>query len=283
METFAYLASALIGLSLGLIGGGGSIMTVPVLVYLFGVSPMMATSYSLFIVGSTSMVGAFSNYWKGFVNIKTALLFGISSISTVFLTRKFIIPAIPAHIATIAGFSISQNMLTMVLFAVLMVLAATAMIRSGMVQRADASDGSQTAENFSAANEASDESKPVDLPKLLMYGIAIGLATGILGAGGGFLLIPTLVLLVGLPMKEAIGTSLLIIALNSLIGFTGDLGHFIMDWVFLLKITGIAIIGIFIGGYLNKKIDGARLKKGFGIFVLVMGIYIILRELILKH
>lgn len=283
METFAYLASALIGLSLGLIGGGGSIMTVPVLVYLFGVSPIMATSYSLFIVGSTSMVGAFSNYWKGFVNIKTALLFGISSISTVFLTRKFIIPAIPAHIATIAGFSISQNMLTMVLFAVLMVLAATAMIRSGMVQRADASDGSQTAENFSAANEASDESKPVDLPKLLMYGIAIGLATGILGAGGGFLLIPTLVLLVGLPMKEAIGTSLLIIALNSLIGFTGDLGHFIMDWVFLLKITGIAIIGIFIGGYLNKKIDGARLKKGFGIFVLVMGIYIILRELILKH
>lgn len=283
METFAYLASALIGLSLGLIGGGGSIMTVPVLVYLFGVSPMMATSYSLFIVGSTSMVGAFSNYRKGFVNIKTALLFGISSISTVFLTRKFIIPAIPAHIATIAGFSISQNLLTMVLFAVLMVLAATSMIRSGMVRRADASDGSQTAENFSAANEASDESKPVDLPKLLMYGIAIGLATGILGAGGGFLLIPTLVLLVGLPMKEAIGTSLLIIALNSLIGFTGDLGHFIMDWVFLLKITGIAIIGIFIGGYLNKKIDGARLKKGFGIFVLVMGIYIILRELILKH
>ena len=114
------------------------------------------------------------------------------------------------------------------------------------------------------------------------YGIAIGLATGILGAGGGFLLIPALVLFVGLPMKRAIGTSLLIIALNSLIGFTGDLGHFNIDWLFLGKITAIAIAGIFIGGYLGKKIDGSKLKKGFGWFVLAMGIYIIIKELLLK-
>lgn len=292
METFAYLASAFIGLSLGLIGGGGSIMTVPVLVYLFGVSPILATSYSLFIVGSTSMVGAFNNYKKGFVNIKTALLFGISSISTVFLTRKFIIPAIPAHIATIGSFTVTQNMLTMVLFAVLMVVAATAMIRSGRQSEETLCESALSEfetddkealriEGILAASFLND--KAVDLPKLLLFGVAIGLATGILGAGGGFLLIPTLVLLVKLPMKNAIGTSLLIIALNSLIGFTGDLGHFTIDWFFLFKITVIAIIGIFAGGYINQKVDGARLKKGFGIFVLVMGIYIILRELVFKH
>lgn len=124
--------------------------------------------------------------------------------------------------------------------------------------------------------------RPIDLPRLLFYGIGIGLATGILGAGGGFLLIPTLVLLVGLPMKEAIGTSLLIIALNSLIGFTGDLGHYSMNWFLLIKITAIAIMGIIAGGYLNRKIPADRLKKGFGILVLVMGIYIILCELIFK-
>jgi uncharacterized membrane protein YfcA len=266
MEIFAYIASAFIGISLGLIGGGGSIMTVPVLVYLFGTSPLLATSYSLFVVGSTSLVGAFNNYRKGFVSIKTALLFGLTSITTVFLTRKFIIPAIPRHILQIGNFELTENILTMVLFAVLMVAASTAMIRSS---------GKKEEKEL-----VSDQK--LNLPKLLLYGIAIGFATGLLGAGGGFLLIPTLVLLVGLPMKEAVGTSLLIIALNSLIGFTGDLGHFAINWLFLSKITSIAILGIFVGGYLNRKIDGAKLKKGFGYFVLVMGIYIIVRELILK-
>ena len=116
----------------------------------------------------------------------------------------------------------------------------------------------------------------------MSYGIVIGLATGLLGAGGGFLLIPTLVLLVKLPMKEAIGTSLLIIALNSLIGFTGDLGHFTIDWFFLFKVTCIAIAGIFIGGFISKKISGNKLKKGFGWFVLIMGIYIIIHETLVK-
>ena len=267
MEFIAYLASVLIGVSLGLIGGGGSIMTVPVLVYLFGTSPLLATSYSLFVVGSTSLVGAASNYRKGFVSIKTAILFGLCSITTVFLTRKFIIPVIPKEIIKIGSFELTENILTMVLFAILMVIAASAMIRS-----------SKQKETVEIAIE-----KKLNIPKLLGFGVAIGLATGILGAGGGFLLIPTLVLLVRLPMKEAVGTSLLIIALNSLIGFTGDLGHFAINWLFLLKITSIAIAGIFIGGYLSTKTDGTKLKKGFGWFVLAMGIFIICRELILKN
>ena len=265
MEIIAYLCSAFIGISLGLIGGGGSIMTVPVLVYLFGTSPLLATSYSLFIVGSTSLVGAISNYQKGLVCIKTAFLFGLSSITTVFLTRKLIIPIIPKHIAHIGSLDVSENILTMVLFAVLMVMAATAMIRKDK-QRFEDNAGE----------------KQLHLPTLLGYGIVIGLATGILGAGGGFLLIPALVLLVGLPMKQAVGTSLLIIALNSLIGFIGDLGHFAIDWFFLFKVTLIAVAGIFLGNYVGKHIDGSKLKKGFGWFVLVMGFYILIKELLLK-
>lgn len=258
-----YIAALFIGISLGLIGGGGSILTVPVLVYLFGVNPVLSTSYSLFVVGSTSLVGAFNSYLKGLVRIKTALLFGLSSITTVFLTRKFLIPLIPEHIATFGGFNITEPIVTMVLFAILMVVASISMIRERKQKKEDSDTGN----------------RKVNLPKLLMYGVAIGIATGVLGAGGGFLLIPTLVLLVKLPMKEAVGTSLLIIALNSLIGFTGDLGHFTMNWFFLLKITTIAIAGIFAGGLIGKKIAGDKLKKGFGWFVLIMGIYILSREI----
>ncbi len=264
MEIWGYFASALIGISLGLVGGGGSILTVPVLVYLFGINPVLSTSYSLFVVGSTSLVGAFNNYRKGLVSIKTALLFGISSITTVFLTRKFIIPHIPRNIATIGSWHISQALLTMILFAILMLIASLSMMKS------------KTAEDKIELKA----NNPVDLPKLLAFGVGIGLATGILGAGGGFLLIPTLVLLVKLPMKQAIGTSLLIIALNSLVGFTGDIGHFNIDWFFLIKVTSIAIFGIFIGGLISKKISGEKLKKGFGWFVLFMGIYIIIKEVV---
>ncbi|HEX9511184.1 MAG TPA: sulfite exporter TauE/SafE family protein [Puia sp.] len=261
-----YIASALIGISLGLIGGGGSILTVPVLVYLFNIHPTLATSYSLFVVGSTSLVGAYTNHRKGLVNIKTGLLFGISSITTVFLTRKLLLPAIPQTIA-VGHITVSRSFLTMVLFAVLMLPASLSMIKNGQT-----------------------EPKPEDrlanpgnrLAKLLFYGILVGIVTGLLGAGGGFLLIPTLVLLVGLPMKEAIGTSLFIIALNSLIGFTGDIGHFKIDWLFIGTITLIAIAGIITGGMLAKTISGEKLKKSFGWFVLSMGIYIIIKEVWLK-
>ena len=257
-----YLAAALIGVSLGLIGGGGSILTMPVLVYLFRVSPALATSYSLFVVGSTSLVGAFNNYKKGFVSVKTALLFGLSSIVTVFITRKFIMSALPEKLI-IGSITVTESFLIMSVFAVLMVFASVSMIKNKTEEKTD----------------VIIEDK-INLLKLFFYGIFVGIVTGLLGAGGGFLLIPALVLLGNIPMKEAIGTSLLIIALNSLIGFIGDLGHFQIDWFFLSKITLIAVAGIFAGGYVGKKISGEKLKKAFGWFVLVMGIYIIVRELI---
>jgi len=265
MQILGFFLAALVGVSLGLIGGGGAILTVPILVYVLGINPVLATSYSLFIVGSTSMAGAFNNYRKGLVNVKTALLFGLSSISTVFLTRKFLLPAIPEVVFSYGHVQISQSMATMLLFAILMLMASIVMIRN-------------KEENNSPIAAVSEVSS-VQLPKLLCYGIFIGLATGFLGAGGGFLIIPALVLLLKMPMKQAIGTSLLIIALNSLIGFAGDAGHFMINWKFLLIITIIAIAGIFVGGFLAKKMDGNKLKKAFGWFVLLMGVYIIVKEL----
>lgn len=265
MVIAGFIAAILIGLSLGLIGGGGSILTVPVLVYIFGVNPVLATSYSLLIVGATSLVGAASNFRKKQVSVSTTLLFGFSSITTVFLTRKYLIPNIPDHLFYIGSFEVTHAILTMLLFAALMVPASLSMIRSGKTSDLPVE---KTAGKF-------------QMGKLLFLGMLIGIVTGLLGAGGGFLLIPTLVIVVGLPMKKAIGTSLLIIALNSLLGFTGDLGHFDIDWRFLFEIMAMAIIGIIIGSALNKKIKAESLKKGFGWFVLIMGIYIIIKELFL--
>ena len=260
---FGYFLTLIIGVSLGLIGGGGSILMVPLLAYFFKIDAVQSTSYSLFIVGTASLAGAYLNWRKGEINIKTALLFGITSIATVFVTRKFILPAIPLHIATIGNIEISKQMLTMVVFALLMLGASVSMIRSGRKKII-----------------ASDPITRINLSHLVVYGIAIGLVTGFLGAGGGFLLIPALVLIFRLPMKEAVGTSLLIIALNSLIGFTGDIGQFNINWKFLLIMSAVTIGGIIIGTRLAGFIHGHRLKTSFGWLVLIMGIYILIKEVL---
>lgn len=263
MEIFGYIASLIIGISLGLIGGGGSILTVPVLVYLFGVEPVLATAYSLFIVGSTSLVGAFPKYKLGLINIRTAIIFGIPSIVAVFATRKFIVPQIPDVVFNIDGFAVTKSLLTMLLFAVLMVGASVSMIKI----------------KKNVVEQRTSAKQKFNYPLILVEGIIVGVLTGLVGAGGGFLIIPALVLLSKLPMKHAVGTSLLIIAAKSLIGFTGDLSIYTMDWTLLSIITAIAIAGIFLGNWLSHRVSSEKLKKGFGWFVLVMGIYIIIKEL----
>lgn len=263
MEITGYSASVLIGISLGLIGGGGSILTVPVLVYLFSIDTVLANTYSLFVVGSTSLIGSFSYFKKGLVDIKTALFFGFPSVIAVFLTRHYILPAIPEHVMDVGDFEISRSILLMVFFAVLMVFASYSMIKK------DREDN--------AAN-----TKATKTSWIIAQGVVAGLVTGLIGAGGGFLIIPALVNLLRLSMKTAIGTSLVIIAVNSLMGFSFSLGHYPIDWEFLLTVSLIAIVGIFIGTYLSTKIDGKKLKPAFGWFVLVMGIYILIKETILK-
>jgi uncharacterized membrane protein YfcA len=195
MEIAGYIASLVIGISLGLIGGGGSILTVPVLVYLFRIEPILATAYSLFIVGFSSLVGTYPKFKEGMVNMRTAVVFGIPSIAAVFATRKYIIPLIPEDIFSIGDFVVTRNILLMVLFAILMVFASVSMIL----------------EKSRPQQEAPVKQK-FNYPLILVEGAFVGMLTGLVGAGGGFLIIPALVLLSKLPMKQAIGTSLLIIA-----------------------------------------------------------------------
>jgi len=264
MNIAGYIASVLIGISLGLIGGGGSILTVPVLVYLFGIDAVLATVYSLFIVGVTSSVGTLSYFKKRLVDIRTALVFGIPSVAAVFLTRNYIVPAIPQQIFSIGGFTVTKSNLLMLLFAVLMIAAAYSMVRK---RSATTDDSPRPQSNY---------------PLMFLQGVLVGIATGFIGAGGGFLIIPALVNLLKMPMKNAIGTSLMIIAINSLTGFTFSLSHTGIQWSLLISITAIAISGILIGSYLATKIDGKKLKPAFGWFVLIMGIYIILKETVFK-
>ncbi|HSL89332.1 MAG TPA: sulfite exporter TauE/SafE family protein [Ignavibacteriaceae bacterium] len=264
MELLGYIAAILIGISLGLIGSGGSILTVPVLVYLLNVDPVTATAYSLFIVGLTSLVGSASYMQKDLVSYKTAIVFSVPSFIAVFITRKFILPAIPDIIFTIGDFLFTKDLFVMIFFAVLMILAAISMIKNNKPDI--------------IVNEQS-----FNYPLIMVEGFIVGILTGLVGAGGGFLIIPALVLLAKLPMKIAVGTSLLIIAAKSLIGFTGDLGiQREINWGLLFLVSLLAVSGIFAGSYLSKFISSQKLKPAFGWFVMLMGVYIIGKELILQ-
>jgi uncharacterized membrane protein YfcA len=264
MEIIGYISSILIGISLGLIGSGGSILTVPVLVYLFSVDAVAATASSLFIVGFTSAVGSVGYFRKGLVNIKTALVFGVPSIVAVFLTRAYIVPAIPKEVFSVGDFVVTKSILLLLLFAILMVAASYSMIKKDKKKK-----------------EENTGPQKFNYPVILFEGAIVGVVTGLVGAGGGFLIIPALVLLSKLPMKEAVGTSLVIIAAKSLIGFFGEGSETVINWGLLAMVTTFATTGIFIGLYLSKKIDGAKLKPIFGWFVLIMGIYIIIKETLL--
>ena len=261
LEILGYFGALIIGVVLGLIGGGGSILTVPVLVYLLAINPVTATAYSLFVVGASALVGAFKNMQKKLVDFRTAIVFSIPAFIAVYATRKYMVPAIPESLFSIGGFEITKNIGIMLFFAIIMILASVSMIRENGKKKADA------------------EKVSYNYPLIIIEGIVVGVLTGIVGAGGGFLIIPALVLLAKLPMKKAVATSLLIIAIKSLIGFIGDVQNMNIDWIFLAIFTGLSVVGMFVGIYLNKFIDGKKLKKGFGWFVLLMGVYIIWAEI----
>ncbi len=264
MDNFlGYAVSALIGVSLGLIGGGGSIIAVPMLVYLFHIEPVFATAYSLVIVGSTSLVGSIRSSLNKMVDLKTAFLFSTPSLVAIYLTRHFFLPHIPPKIFSAGAFTLSKDTMLMIFFSVLMIIASVKMIMSKIVE---IEEGSEI---------------QFDYIKMSIQAIILGIVTGIIGAGGGFLIIPALVLFAGLGMKKAIGTSLVIITINSLSGFLGDLGTGIqLNYPLVAAISGFAITGVFIGTYLSRFIDGSNLKKGFGWFALAMALVILSKELI---
>ena len=262
-EIIGYFGALLVGLVLGLIGGGGSILTVPILVYFLGFNPIIATGYSLFVVGSSALVGTFKNIKQNQIDFKTAIVFAIPSIITVFMVRSLVIPNLPETIFSIGDFRFTNALFIMLLFALIMLLAGWSMIKSKALPEDEAIKEFDNNHYFAIGTQA----------------IGIGVLAGLIGAGGGFLIVPALVLLVKLPIKRAISTSLFIIAIQSLIGFLGDLKTLEIDWEFLLTFTTISIVGIFIGLTLSKKISPKGLKRGFGYFTIIMSIYIAYKEL----
>jgi uncharacterized membrane protein YfcA len=258
MEILGYVGALFIGLVLGLTGGGGSILTVPILVYLMSINPVTATAYSLFIVGTTSTFGAIQNYRKNLVDIKNGFIFAIPSFIAVYLTRKYIVPRIPDIIIE-APILITKNTFLMLFFAVIMIFGALSVLK-----------------------KKSQDTKNEEKRNLILIGIqtfTIGIIIGLVGAGGGFLIIPALILFAKLPMRKAVGTSLFIIAMNSLVGFTGDIQNLVIDWLFLLTFSAISVVGIFIGMYLTKYTNENQLKKIFAYFVLLMAAIILLKEM----
>ncbi|GHE32016.1 sulfite exporter TauE/SafE family protein [Sphingobacterium griseoflavum] len=263
MVTAAYVASILIGVSLGLIGGGGSMLTVPVLVYLFGLDAVSATAYSLFIVGTTSAVGSVSYFRRKLVDMKTAMLFGMPAVAAVFLTRTYILPGIPQEIFRYRSYFLTKDTLLLLLFAFLLIAAAYSMLKKE-----------------ARPSEITVARSHVGWYRLLLQGFLIGTITGLIGAGGGFLLIPALVRLVKLPIKVAVGSSLVVIATNSLLGFLFSVPHLLVDWPFLLKVAAAAMVGIPIGTYLSTRLKSDRLKPAFGWMVLLVGVYILIHEIV---
>lgn len=259
IQVFGYIGALVVGLVLGLIGGGGSILTVPLLVYVLGYNPVVATAYSLFVVGSSSLVGTIQKIRSGLAEIKIGLAFSFPSFIAVYLSRRYLVPGLPDVFFDLGNISITKEIAIMTFFAIVMLLASISMIRTKREEK---------------------ELISIKQPYYITFiqGLFIGAVTGFIGAGGGFLYVPALVLWAKLPMKKAVGTSLIIITLNSLIGFTGDMQTIDIEWAFLLIFSFFTIIGILIGVFISKYISGKKLKKGFGWFTLIMAVYIIYKE-----
>lgn len=268
METLiAYCLFLFIGLILGLIGGGGSILSVPVLVYLMHYPAEEATGYSLFIVGLTSLIGAFAFIKRGDVNFESLVQFAVPSLITVFLVRKFLIPALPDEFFSIGNFSVTKQLFIMLLFAVLILSSSYSMIKK---QKNNYRNDAMW-EEFSKS--------PVRIYFVILLAVIVGFLTGFVGAGGGFIIVPVLLFFIRVPVKKSIGTSLCIIAVNSLIGFTGNFGHLAINWNVLLIASAICVAGILIGNIISVKISANKLKPAFGWFTLIVGIFVIIKEL----
>ena len=251
MLLLGYALAALIGLSLGILGGGGSILTVPIFVYVLGFDPKLAIAMSLPVVGGTSFIGALGHWKAGNVNLKTAALFGVI-----------------AMVGAYAGARLAvflTGAMQLALLAVVMLAAAVSMLRSS---RRDAALGSTV----------TSAERPMAIGLLLPVAIAVGLLTGLVGIAGGFLVVPALVLLARVPMKQAVGTSLLVIAMNSVSGFAGYAGRVHVPWGFMAGFTCVAAMGILAGTYLVQFVSQRALKRAFAVFLLLIGAFVLFKN-----
>ncbi|MCX6141052.1 MAG: sulfite exporter TauE/SafE family protein [Candidatus Kapabacteria bacterium] len=261
MIVVLYVIAALIGISLGLIGAGGAIVAVPAFVYLAGISPTLASGYALFVVTVASAVGSAQYVQKKLVDWRSVLAFGSTTLLSIAIVRRFILPSIPASfVAWPSTFVLQRDTTLMVAFAAVLMAASVGMLRK---------------------RETRVPAGPTHVGRLAFFGLVIGVVSGFLGVGGGFLMTPALVLWAGLDMRRAVGTSLVLITANSAVGVVSDLSRgAIYDWPFVLVFTAITTAGIVAGTYLSHRIDSTKLKAGFGWFVLAIGIAVMLRELL---
>lgn len=246
LEVLGYVAAIFTGFVLGSLGSGGSILAMPVLMYLFGIDPIEATSYSLFIVGTTAVYGTVKNQAKGMVQWKVVVSFGAPMLLAVAIARALIIPQLPE---TILG--VSAGRFITILFAVLMLFAAFAMWRGRKEKGGHRS-----------------------IWILVVQGVFTGLLTGTVGAGGGFIIVPVLILGLGLDVREAVGTSLAVIAVNSAVGFVSDMlvGQMNIDWTIILSFTALSALGLYIGTKVAGKLPQAILKKAFAVMVSIIAV-----------
>jgi hypothetical protein len=259
MELFGYASLIGVGFLLGMMGAGGSILSVPILVYLFSLDVVVASSYSLFIVGSTSVVGTALKHHDHFIDIPAAVQLGVPSVLATFCTRKWLVCSLPDILFTYGSIPITRRALLLSVFAMVVIISSLMVIHS----RQSTSDEST--------------SRPYPLA-LILAGLGVGFLSGLAGVGGGFLILPALMLFAGLSFNVAAGSALPIIAMNSLVGFLGGAYSHSVNWLFLASISMLATLGIFIGDLFASRFSPNTLKRIFGWSALVLGIWILVKE-----
>lgn len=260
LESIGFFGAFLTGIVIGLFGGGGSILAVPIFVYLFKLNPVIATSYSMFVVGSSAAIGTLINIKKKLIEYKTAVVFTLPALVSVFLTRRFLIPNIPDTLLSFESFDITKEMGLMLFFSSIIILSSILMIRNSI----GVATKTTTKKNYGL---------------LIFIGLGVGVLTGLLGAGGGFIIVPALVMFARLTIKQAVATSLIIITFNSLIGFSSDVFLLKIEWNFLTLFTALSVVGIFVGTYISSFVRESTLKINFARFMIVMAAVIIFKEL----
>jgi len=261
LDYLGYFALIGIGLILSLTGAGGSLLSLPILIYLFSLDVVTASSYSLFIVGTTSLIGAWLEHKRQQVDVRSGIVFGICSVIAIFATRRWIIPSIPDEILLSDSLTVTKRVLMLGIFALLAISSSVIILLK---------------HTWTPSHGVGNR-----LKFLIPAGIATGIVVGLAGVGGGFLILPSLLLFARLPFKPAVGTTLLIIGFNSMLGFLGDVINYPINWLFLLLITGFAIVGMLLGHLYSTKIPLHYLRLAFAWIVLTIAVAMMVTEFVL--